>query len=195
MQLAKADKIAQTIVGILSPHCKTINIAGSIRRKKPDVGDIEICALPLCIEAKSSDLFFNEIKSLVREPSFIEAIRQIPGKVKAGNASGRYMKIELQEDIQLDLFMPTAEDYYRIFAIRTGSAKYSAQYIATAWKRLGWCGTENGLRLMSESQKVGENKWECSIPNPTLPPVWQSEQEFFNWLQLKWIEPNLRDIQ
>ena len=38
--------IAQHIVDSLSPFCERIELAGSLRRKRPMVGDIEIVAIP-----------------------------------------------------------------------------------------------------------------------------------------------------
>ena len=46
MEYYKALSIAETLVAELTPACKRIEIAGSIRRQKPDVGDIEIVAIP-----------------------------------------------------------------------------------------------------------------------------------------------------
>ena len=46
MELQKAYKIAQQLVHVLKPHCARIEIAGSIRRMKAQVGDIEIVCIP-----------------------------------------------------------------------------------------------------------------------------------------------------
>lgn len=45
--LEKAASLAARIVEVLSPACTRIEIAGSIRRQVPHVGDIDIVALPL----------------------------------------------------------------------------------------------------------------------------------------------------
>ena len=42
MEYNKALEIAEKTKAQLAPYCERIEIAGSIRRKKPDVGDIEI---------------------------------------------------------------------------------------------------------------------------------------------------------
>jgi len=46
MELEKAKAIAEELKELLAPACERIRIAGSIRRRKPDVGDIEILAIP-----------------------------------------------------------------------------------------------------------------------------------------------------
>jgi DNA polymerase/3'-5' exonuclease PolX len=46
MKLEKAKTIAEELKGLLSPACNRIEIAGSIRRQKPDVGDVELLVIP-----------------------------------------------------------------------------------------------------------------------------------------------------
>ena len=46
MKYEEALKIAEEVKALLAPHCLRIEIAGSIRRKKPEVKDIEIVAYP-----------------------------------------------------------------------------------------------------------------------------------------------------
>jgi len=46
MELEKAKAIAEQIRVLLRPACNRIEIAGSIRRRKPEVGDIELLCIP-----------------------------------------------------------------------------------------------------------------------------------------------------
>ena len=46
MELEKARDIAEKIEAVLESSCERIMIAGSIRRRKPDVGDIELLCIP-----------------------------------------------------------------------------------------------------------------------------------------------------
>ena len=96
--------------------------------------------------------------------------------------------------VQLDLFIPQPDDYYRQLAIRTGSADYSARVIAYGWRKIGWVGTSDGLRKEEQVEKRGE-QWICSLPEHEVikPPVWASEQDFFNWLKVEYIEPQFRN--
>lgn len=193
MDYTKAYQIAKEIEKALSPNCSVINIAGSIRRQKKEVGDIEIVCLPLMEESK--DLFGNKEFDFV-SPAFQMEVTNL-GDIIKGKTDGRYIQIALHgKNIQLDLFMPQPHDYYRQFTIRTGSADFVFRNIASGWKRIGWCGTEDGLRLMSECTETdlgnGKSKWKCSTVNPTLPPIWKSEQEFFEWVQVEHIKPEYR---
>ncbi|NIN36317.1 MAG: hypothetical protein GTO60_14990, partial [Gammaproteobacteria bacterium] len=42
-----ARGIAEQLVSAFAEHCERIEIAGSIRRLRPDIGDIEIVAIPI----------------------------------------------------------------------------------------------------------------------------------------------------
>lgn len=67
--------------------------------------------------------------------------------------------------------------------------------IAAGWNRIGWVGTKDGLRKKADCEckiKDGKNTWKVVNPKPELPPHWQTENEFFDWLGIKWIEPRLR---
>ena len=44
--LARAQVVAAEVVALLAPACERIEIAGSVRREKTDVGDIEIVCTP-----------------------------------------------------------------------------------------------------------------------------------------------------
>jgi len=196
MELKTALQIAKKLVETLSPHCTLINIAGSCRREKLEVKDIEIVALPKYIQIPSEPQgLFDDIPPLMKtviSPQYVNEYNKIGRKIK-GKPDGKYSQFELPEGIKLDLFTPDDFDYYRIFAIRTGSADYSARVIAHGWLNIGWCGSDKGLRKISDCEKKinsdGGESWKCINPNGELLPLWESEEEFFEWLKVKWIEP------
>lgn len=192
MEYSKASKIAIDICYKLQPHCEVIKIAGSVRRKKPEVKDIEICAILKREEIK--DLFGETINWII-SPEAVEIIRSL-GQIGKGTPDGKYMQILLNEGIYLDLFLPSKSDFYRQYAIRTGSADYSYKFIATGWKKIGWVGTPHGLRLRSQCTERktpdGKSLWICHYKVPTLPPVWKSEEEFFNWMGVKYLKAEER---
>lgn len=189
MLLKQAETIAVATCYKLQPYCTKINIAGSIRRKKKEVKDIEIICLPK--SEKSKDLFGGE-GEIIRSKKFIETVNSL-GKIIKGNASGKMIQIELPEGINLDLFVPDDFDYYRQYAIRTGSADYAHKVIAAGWKKQGWCGSDKGLRRMTDCNKMltadGQYKWICFRKDAVLPPVWQSEEEFFKWIRVPFEKP------
>lgn len=197
MRYNQAKDLAISLGERLKPFTSRINIAGSVRRQKFEVKDIELICLPRYMELVSADLFGAQITEKVISENFVATVKAL-GKVIKGKPDGRYMQIELRERINLDLFMPEPDDYYRQYAIRTGSADYAARTIAAAWKKKGWCGSDQGLRLIADciehKQTDGKSKWECVTPSAEKPPIWESEQHFFDWLGIDWIMPKLRTI-
>lgn len=200
--------IAENVMKKIIPFCHVANIAGSIRREKPEVKDIEIVCVAKKVKLGNVDLFGNDNRKTIVSPEFTEVINSL-GKIIKGKTDGRMMQIELHEKMILDLFMPDPIDYWRQFAIRTGSAEYSQQVIATGWNKKGWCGTCDGLRLQKECNavkyKAGKDprgndlyktKWELKeeVRAPTLPPVWASEKEFFDWVGVQYCHPKNRKI-
>lgn len=196
MILSEAQFIAKETLERLRPHTERIDIAGSVRRKKTDVKDIEIVALPL----EEGIGLFGDI--VIRSQGFTDNVKSLGQIAKGDPHEGRYCCIILPEyAVQVDLFIPQRHDYFRQFAIRTGSAEYARDHIAAAWRKKGWVGTEDGLRLESECYatvhtvfgvSTPKQKWHCTTDTPTLPPVWGSEEEFFDWLGEKWIKPEER---
>jgi DNA polymerase/3'-5' exonuclease PolX len=197
MRYDKARELAINTGNKLLPFCEKINIAGSIRRQKQEVKDIEIVCLPRHTEGAQASMFETVAVEKVISTNFVAIVKTL-GKVIKGKPDGRYMQIELPQRVNLDLFMPDPVDYYRQLVIRTGSADYVARTIATAWKRKGWCGSDQGLRriidCIEHPQPGGKKKFECVVSNAEKPPVWQSEAEFYDWLGIPMIMPKLRTI-
>lgn len=131
MQYSQAFKIAQNIKDALAPHCERIEIAGSIRRKKNEVKDIEIVAIPKPYE---TGLFESGIATVVNQWQ----------KVK-GELPCKYTQRLLPEGIKLDLFFAQRDNWGLIFAIRTGSAEYSHKVLATEWVKRGYTSIDGYL--------------------------------------------------
>jgi len=124
MKYEEAFEIAEKVKALLSPHCERIEIAGSIRRKKPNVKDIEIVAIPKPFEI---GLFESGIATVVNQWE----------KVK-GELPCKYTQRILPEGIKLDLFFAERGNWGLIYAIRTGSADYSHKILATGWVKRGY---------------------------------------------------------
>ena len=124
MKLQTALQIAEKVKALLEPHCERIEIAGSIRRKKPLVKDIEIVAIPKPYE---TGLFKSGIATVVN---------QWP-KLK-GELPCKYTQRLLPEGIKLDLFFAKPGNWGLILAIRTGSAEYSYNVLGKGWVKNGY---------------------------------------------------------
>lgn len=193
MEYKQAKEIAIQVYKKIEPFTTKCDIVGSLRREKPYVHDMEIICEPRTVEM--TDLF-GEVLGIKRNPGFVQTVRELGLILKGKITDGRYVQIALPEGINLDLFMPQSSDYYRQLAIRTGSSEYSHQIIAKGWLKAGWCGTENGLRRIQQCYQINiggdKKKWICNAGNPILPPVFNSELDFFKFIKVPWIEPNKR---
>lgn len=106
MELEQAQELAEAAKAELVPYCQRIEIAGSIRRKKPEPGDIELVCIPA-----SSELM-----------GFVEAVNKWP-KIM-GKPTGRYTQ-RVYNGVKLDLFICRPETWAVNLTIRTGSASFS----------------------------------------------------------------------
>lgn len=174
MNLTNAQLLGSIWVEKLKPFCDRIEIAGSIRRKKPEVKDIEIVCIP-----KEFDLpdLFNR-KSTMRDVEFVYALRGEDGKVirlSGDPERGKYIKLHLQEhNINVDVFIATPDNWGYIYAIRTGSADFSHRVLAAHWKRAGYHGEDGMLR-------------DDHGPVPV-----REEADLFKLIGLDWVEPEYR---
>jgi len=195
MQYKQVHEIAIKKLKQLEPSCTRVNIAGSIAREKEFPKDIEICCTPHLVN--NIDLFGAVLGDKKRMADFVRTVKSFGNIVSGDIEKGRYIKIDLHEGIRLDLFIPQENDYFRQYSIRVGSSEYSHKVLATAWRKLGWVGTPDGLRRIDEcySKEVsGKKHWICNSIQPILPPVWESEYDFFKFLNLEWVEPHKRYV-
>ncbi len=131
--------VATRLCESLSPHCARLEIAGSLRRGKPEVGDIELVAIPLVEEQVQRDLFgevvertaVNRLALALDTLVASGAIAADPPSPDLKRAWGeKYRKFWLLINdrwgaIQVDLFLTTPEAWGAIFTIRTGPAEFS----------------------------------------------------------------------
>ena len=177
MPLSQGLNIAMRFMKELEPHCEKSIIVGSVRRLKPTVGDVEVVCVPLPDDPLSLDKYFN---------------KDYPGIKVNGSRLKRFYYPK--SGVQIELYITNPIDYGRIVAIRTGSSAYSHIKLAITWNRKGLCGTSDGLRYKRECEKKG-NKWiiKSEFKNdPTLPPPFYTEEDFFEFLGIPWEPPEKR---
>lgn len=138
MDYDSALEIAKRVKGELEPHCERIEIAGSIRRKKDTVGDIEIVCIPKPYDV---GLFQSGIATAVNR-----------WVLRKGKLPGKYTQWRLPDGINLDLFFANKENWGLIFAIRTGSAEFSHKALAAGWVRKGY--NSSGGHLYKQKEKI-----------------------------------------
>lgn len=145
MDLEYAEWLAGHLIKRISPFLKRVEIAGSIRRKREKVGDIEIVATPYM----NPDLFQPEATPIL-DPLRLE-LQKLGRLVKNGN---RYIRVHLTKpDQYADIFIvwPPAT-WGSIFAIRTGPHELG-KYIVTKMRDRGFV-HEDGHAIREEDGTV-----------------------------------------
>lgn len=173
MPLREAEDLAKGIVSQLSPFCKRIEIAGSIRRRKPEVGDIELVAIPLA----SMDMFGEPVPMTADHTLHFPDWSWLGKVIKNGM---KYKQIELPGGAALDLFIVTPPAQWGVqFMLRTGSAEFSHRLV-TSRKQGG---------LMPSNFRVLEGAiWSSNhiIETP-------EERNVFDLIGVPYIEPENRN--
>lgn len=124
MKLEYALEVAENVKAQLAPHCSRIEIAGSIRRRRPEVKDIEVVLIPL---AYGTGLFESGIASV------INGWKKVKGELPC-----KYTQRILPSEDVCDIFIADLDNWANIFTIRTGSAAWVHSVLATRWAELGF---------------------------------------------------------
>jgi len=165
MDLKTAEEKAAKVVEFLAPFCARIDIAGSIRRRRPQVGDID-----LVIEPKPGKKRFIRDRCLSWKPQIIT-----DGDVNLlFTVKGVQIDIFFADEPGLDLFAEPG-NFGSLFICRTGSKEFNIQLASRALKRgLHW----NPYRGVVQKGKI--------IASHT-------EEAVFKALGLAWIKPEDRE--
>lgn len=135
-----ALNVAVLLKTMLAPVCERIEIAGSLRREKPYVGDVELLFVPRVGERKvdmfateRADLADETINSLVR--GGLLAMRpNVNGSFTWGPKNK--LAIHTASGIPVDLFSTTEENWWVSLVVRTGS-KETNLALTTGAQRMG----------------------------------------------------------
>lgn len=128
IMLERAQKIAGEVVKRLSPYCSRIEVAGSVRRKKPWVNDIDFVLVP-------SDLW--------------NLHHEIIGMGQVRMSGNKIMRV-MVGSTQIDIYFASEETWATLLLIRTGAAENNIR-LASLAKNRGWHLAASGDGLFDES--------------------------------------------
>ena len=137
MKLEDAEALAAVFLERITPYCRKAVIAGSIRRRKPLVNDVDIVLIP-------------------SDPWGLQAeLKKFTTKAK-----GEKLARVQYRGTQFDLYIATEDTFEMLLLIRTGSAENNIR-LASLAKKQGWrlaasgdgLFDENGKRLAGDSER------------------------------------------
>jgi DNA polymerase/3'-5' exonuclease PolX len=176
IELHQAESIAKSILNHVMPALNRGEIAGSIRRRKDIVGDIEIVAISEQREKLLSLL--TDVGQLIKPG--------VPGCIPwEFKPTAKYIRVRLNEGMNLDLFMATPQNWGGLFLMRTGSAVDNngnpfSGFVPSIFKR--WKVLSGGGRMT-----------DCMPTMPTGEQLWvPEEQDFFDLLEMNFVPPESR---
>jgi len=140
---AAAMAVAERLFALLLPACERVAMAGSLRRGKPDVGDVELLFIPRVeTRANPADLFAEMQVDLAE--GVIDEWLSAGVLTKRLSADGRTswgpknkLAVHAATGIPVDLFTATRENWWNYLVCRTGPAESNMQIAGEAQKR-GW---------------------------------------------------------
>lgn len=174
-----AMELAEQLKAALEPMCEAIEIAGSLRRRKALVSDIELLYIPR-FESRKVDLFDSAPVSLVDEglatwlrTGVLTKRLSMTGITTWGEKNK--LSVHVGTGIPVDFFATTRENWFVSLVIRTGSK-------------------ETNLRLTTGANALGRslNAYGSGVTiNGQVHPA-TSERDVFNLCGVPYLEPEQR---
>lgn len=172
MTLTFAKRCAQTVVELLQPWVERVEVAGSIRRERPNCEDIDLVCIPKVRQIR--DLLGN----VIAEDNLAALELQALGYMRGWKPirSGPEITTIESKGCQVDFFWATPATFASVLICRTGSKEHNI-WAATRAKAMGM-------------------KW---VPNRGLeasdgsPVPLAYEEQFYAALGVRYLAPTERD--
>lgn len=171
MEYTKAKTIADQLVARLAPYCERIEIAGSLRRRKPEVHDIDLVCIPKT-EPRRDMLGMECGRENLLTPQLMDL-----GRTEQGGERKRRIMLPQAIDLELWMVLPPAQ-WGWIYALRTGPADYT-HWLVTPKPQGGGC--PSYLKIHDGAVWYGHQL----VPTP-------EEKTFFEVMKLEYVAPELR---
>ena len=151
MKLEDAEKLAREIVEHIRPLCERLEVAGSIRRKKSEVRDVDLVLIP-------KPLSWHRIIATLQRTMDAEVL-------KRGNSIAQ-LSIK---GVNVDLYVATAKTWGALLLIRTGSAEHNIK-LSTLARKKGMKLSHRGLTKESKVIASTEKEIFEALDLPYVPP-------------------------
>ena len=177
LKLEEARILAKNICDILSPCCQLIQVAGSVRREKAEVRDIDIVALPKAVDLPGGLFGVAKVhEDRVWENLIPKALFKWGFNLEAsGQELHRFTRGE--DGFQVDVYRARLKTWGVILLVRTGSKEHNVKLCSLAKSK-------NMMLSASQGLLQGSNIVAC-----------RTEEGIFSALGLKFVEPRDREVK
>ena len=136
--LALAETVATSLITHLVDACERVQVAGSIRRRRQDVGDIELLCVPL---QDQKDLWGNPLPVQHSHDAVTQRVQEListgflalrvseEGKTAFG--AQNKLLVHLATGIPVDVFSVPPENWGMALLVRTGPADFCKEVMST----------------------------------------------------------------
>ena len=169
--LHRAEEVANEMVKLLESACARITIAGSIRRQKPEVSDIELLVIPKC--AGLADMLDREIQTLLFGGVLGFRLNKRGSRIYGPKNK---LMVHVPSGIGVDIFSTDTKCWWVSLVVRTGGEKTN--------KRIAMAAINKGWHLKAYGSGF-------STPDGNI--ICNSEREVFELVDLPYLEPWGRD--
>lgn len=175
--LAEAKALAIRICDRIAPACERVEVAGSIRRGKSEVGDIELVVIPRFempadlfgpVEASRQNVLWGLLDGFSN--------KKLLHYTKAGDRYRQFTFLD-EPPVQVDLFTCARDNWGWIFLVRTGSASFS-HHMAGRLNASGYTSKEG---------------WICGAQGPMDRVETPKEEDVFTLAREAYREPGERN--
>lgn len=203
---AQAEVVALALISALEESCERIEVAGSIRRGRPEVGDIELLCvsnlgayLPVLKPAEAQATFDWEVPDSTShnlpgdtrfDPEYPSLDVTVQNLINAGQLAKRPNKngsfsfgvknkllVHVESGIPVDIFSTPKENWGMALVVRTGSANFNKRMMAAF--------IEKGM----EGHAYGG----VTVPGRPFQVACPTEQSVFDLLEWDFILPEDRN--
>jgi DNA polymerase/3'-5' exonuclease PolX len=180
LRLEDARVLANRVLDAIAPLVDWAEVAGSIRRERPEVNDIDIVAIPKTLTRStplSPVVYVGE--SIVWQQIIPDTLMKKLGLVDHQRGQ-ELLRLSFPENrFPVDIYRARDETWGVIFLIRTGSKEHNVKLCSLARSK--------GLKLSARQGLVTQGGFGQIIASKT-------EEEIFAALGLGYVEPKDREV-
>ena len=194
MKLEEAEKYAKQVTDAISSLCEKTLVVGSVRRRRPEVNDIDVVAIPDYSDYRIPDPLHNttQITRMKPDETWKKNILKVvfeklhASVVKAGpelitvtlpHQAGSSIPFGVRyANVQVDIYRATPKTWGVLTLIRTGSKEHNIKLCSRA--------KGMGLMLSAKDGVVYEGRVIAS----------ETEEDIFKALGMDYVPPEKREL-